>query len=170
VTAERRFQDQIEWQIEWQRMPVGAYIELVNAGHRCRSSQATQTSGTPQAFRRLRHGTDHLIASTPVTLASADRTAGSDPYPDSRAGGSTPATACSSSAACFSGDDVQEEDYEEDGHRQAIDAAFEHRLSVTLAESVNTITRLAFGFRDPAALIGLAVLSLSGYRPPLSGR
>ena len=59
-------------------------------------------------------------------------------------------------------------------HRQAIDAALEHRLSNALVESVNTkirlITRIAFGFHDPAALIALALLSLGGYRPPLPGR
>jgi transposase len=32
------------------------------------------------------------------------------------------------------------------------------------------LTRIAFGFHDPAALIALALLSLGGYRPPLSGR
>ena len=59
-------------------------------------------------------------------------------------------------------------------HRQAIDAALEHRLSNALVESVNTkirlITRIAFGFHDPAALIALALLSLGGDRPPLPGR
>jgi transposase len=43
-----------------------------------------------------------------------------------------------------------------------------------LIESVNTkirlITRTAFGFQDPDALIALAMLSLGGYRPPLPGR
>ncbi len=41
-------------------------------------------------------------------------------------------------------------------------------------ESANTrirlITRIAFGFGDPAALIPLAMLSPSGYRPPPPGR
>jgi transposase len=59
-------------------------------------------------------------------------------------------------------------------HRHAIDAALEHGLSNALIESVNTkirlITRIAFGFHDPAALIALALLSLGGYRPPLPGR
>jgi transposase len=59
-------------------------------------------------------------------------------------------------------------------HRPAIDAALEHGLSNALIESVNTkirvITRVAFGFKDPAALIALAMISLGGYRPPLPGR
>ena len=59
-------------------------------------------------------------------------------------------------------------------HRLAIDATLEHGLSNALIESVNTkirlITRIAFGFHDPAALIALAMLSLGGYRPPLPGR
>jgi transposase len=59
-------------------------------------------------------------------------------------------------------------------HRPAIDAALDHGLSSALIESANTkirlITRVAFGFKDPAALIALAMLSLGGYRPPLPGR
>ncbi len=43
-----------------------------------------------------------------------------------------------------------------------------------LVESVNTkirvITRIAFGFRNPAALIALAMLTLGGLRPQLPGR
>jgi len=43
-----------------------------------------------------------------------------------------------------------------------------------LVESVNTkirvITRIAFGFRNPAALIALAMLALGGHRPALPGR
>jgi transposase len=59
-------------------------------------------------------------------------------------------------------------------HREAIEAALEHGLSNALVESVNTklrlITRIAFGFHDPYALIGLAMLSQSGLCPPLPGR
>ncbi len=59
-------------------------------------------------------------------------------------------------------------------HRPAIDAALDHGLSNALIESANTkirlITRVAFGFKDPTALIALAMLSLGGYRPPLPGR
>jgi transposase len=59
-------------------------------------------------------------------------------------------------------------------HRPAIDAALEHGLSNALIESVNTkirlITRIAFGFKDPNALIALAMLSLGGCRPALPGR
>jgi transposase len=32
------------------------------------------------------------------------------------------------------------------------------------------LTRIAFGFRSPDALIALAMLSLGGYCPPLPGR
>lgn len=35
---------------------------------------------------------------------------------------------------------------------------------------IRLITRIAFGFKDPDALIALAMLSLGGYRPPLPGR
>jgi transposase len=59
-------------------------------------------------------------------------------------------------------------------HRPAIDAALEHDLSNALVESTNTkirvLTRVAFGFRSPEALIALAMLSLGGYRPTLPGR
>lgn len=58
--------------------------------------------------------------------------------------------------------------------RAEIDATLDHRLSNALLESANTkirlITRIAFGFHDPHALIALAMLSLGGYRPPLPGR
>lgn len=60
------------------------------------------------------------------------------------------------------------------GHREAIEAAIEHGLSNALVESVNTklrlITRVAFGFHDPYALIGLAMLAVGGLCPPLPGR
>jgi len=50
----------------------------------------------------------------------------------------------------------------------------EHGLSNGLIESTDTkirlITRLAFGFRSPEALIALALLSLGGHRPALPGR
>jgi len=43
-----------------------------------------------------------------------------------------------------------------------------------LIESTNTkirlITRIAFGFKSPDALIALALLSLGGHRPALPGR
>lgn len=59
-------------------------------------------------------------------------------------------------------------------HRDSILAAIEHRLSNGLIESVNTkirlITRIAFGFRSPEALIALAMLTLGGHRPALPGR
>jgi transposase len=59
-------------------------------------------------------------------------------------------------------------------HWDAIIAAAEHNLSNGLIESTNTkirlITRLAFGFKSPDALIALAMLSLGGHRPQLPGR
>ena len=59
-------------------------------------------------------------------------------------------------------------------HRQAIDAALEHGLSNSLAESTNTkirlLTRLAYGFHHPAPLISLILLALGGYQPSLPGR
>ena len=59
-------------------------------------------------------------------------------------------------------------------HRVAIDASLEHGLSNGLIESTNTkirlLTRIAFGFRSPEALIALAMLSLGGHRPALPGR
>jgi transposase len=59
-------------------------------------------------------------------------------------------------------------------HRDPIDAALEHGLSQGLIESTNTkirlLTRLAFGFRSPQALIALAMLALGGHRPALPGR
>lgn len=59
-------------------------------------------------------------------------------------------------------------------HWDAITAAAEHSMSNGIVESMNTkirlITRVAFGFKDPAALIALAILSLGGHRPDLPGR
>jgi transposase len=59
-------------------------------------------------------------------------------------------------------------------HRDAIEASIEHDLNNGLVESTNTKTRLlarqAFGFHDPHALIGLAMLALGGLCPPLPGR
>jgi len=59
-------------------------------------------------------------------------------------------------------------------HRGRILAAIEHGLSNGLIESTNTkirlITRMAFGFKSPQALIALALLSLGGHRPVLPGR
>lgn len=59
-------------------------------------------------------------------------------------------------------------------HRTAIEATLDHQLSNGLIESTNTkirvITRVAYGFKDPHALIALAMLSLGGYRPDLPGR
>src|SRR5450759_5106419 len=46
----------------------------------------------------------------------------------------------------------------------------EHRLSNGLVESTNTkvglLTRMAFGFKSPEAMIALAMLNLGGYCPP----
>ncbi|MFE7395070.1 ISL3 family transposase [Streptomyces sp. NPDC057582] len=59
-------------------------------------------------------------------------------------------------------------------HWDAIIAAAEYGLSNGLIESTNTkirlITRVAFGFKSPDALIALAMLSLGGHRPQLPGR
>lgn len=59
-------------------------------------------------------------------------------------------------------------------HRPAINATLDHGLSNALIESVNTkirlITRTAFGFTNPTALIALAMLALGGHRPTLPGR
>jgi transposase len=59
-------------------------------------------------------------------------------------------------------------------HRVAIDATLDHRLSNGLVESTNTkirlLTRMAFGFKSPDAMIALAMLNLGGYCPPLPGR
>lgn len=59
-------------------------------------------------------------------------------------------------------------------HRPRILAAIEHNLSNGLIESTNTkirlITRIAFGFKSPDALIALAMLNLGGHRPALPGR
>jgi len=59
-------------------------------------------------------------------------------------------------------------------HTPSILAAVEHGLSNGRTESVNTkirlITRIAFGFKSPDALVGLAMLSLGGHRPALPHR
>src|SRR5664280_3466215 len=59
-------------------------------------------------------------------------------------------------------------------HRAGIDAALSHGLSNARVESVNTklrlLTRIAFGFRSPEALVALAMLDLGGMCPPLPGR
>ncbi len=55
--------------------------------------------------------------------------------------------------------------------RSGIEAAIEHGLSNARTEQVNTqirlITRRAYGFHTPQALIALAMLSLGGLCPPL---
>lgn len=59
-------------------------------------------------------------------------------------------------------------------HRSGIEAALTHGLSNARVESVNTklrlLTRIAFGFRSPEALVALAMLDLGGLCPPLPGR
>ena len=58
--------------------------------------------------------------------------------------------------------------------RPGIVAAIEHDLSNARVEATNTtirlITRRAFGFHTPQALIALAKLRLSGLCPPLPER
>ncbi len=59
-------------------------------------------------------------------------------------------------------------------HRASILASIEHGLSNGRIESMNTkirlITRVAFGFKSPEALIALAMLSLGGHKPLLPCR
>lgn len=59
-------------------------------------------------------------------------------------------------------------------YKTEILASIEHGMSNGLIESVNTkirlITRMAFGFASPQALIALAMLNLGGHRPALPGR
>lgn len=59
-------------------------------------------------------------------------------------------------------------------HRAGIEAALTHGLSNARVESVNTklrlLTRIAFRFRSPEALVALAMLDLGGLCPPLPGR
>jgi transposase len=59
-------------------------------------------------------------------------------------------------------------------HRADIQAALTQGLSNGRVEAVNTkirlLTRVAFGFKSPQALIALAMLSLGGLCPPLPGR
>ena len=59
-------------------------------------------------------------------------------------------------------------------HRVAILASIEHGLSNGRVESMNTklrlMTRIAFGFKSPDALIALVMLSLGGHKPVLPGR
>ena len=59
-------------------------------------------------------------------------------------------------------------------HRAAIDATLDHGLSNALIESTNTkirlLTRIAFGFHNPEALIALAMLALGHQPPALPGR
>ena len=58
--------------------------------------------------------------------------------------------------------------------RAGILAAIQHGLSNARVEAINTqirlITRRAFGFHSPQALIALAMLSLADLCPPLPGR
>jgi len=59
-------------------------------------------------------------------------------------------------------------------NRTQIDNALDHNLSNALIESMNTkirqLTRTAYGFTNPEALIALALLAHGGYRPQLPGR
>lgn len=56
-------------------------------------------------------------------------------------------------------------------HRQSIDASLEHGFSNGPVESTNIeirlLTRMAFGFKSPDALISLALLALGGNQPNL---
>jgi len=59
-------------------------------------------------------------------------------------------------------------------HLASIHASLDHHLSNGLVESTNTkirlLTRMAFGFRSPEALVALALLDRGGYCPSLPGR
>jgi transposase len=59
-------------------------------------------------------------------------------------------------------------------YRAAIEASLTHGLTNARVESVNTkirlLQRVAFGYRDPEALIAMAMLDLGGCCPPLPGR
>lgn len=59
-------------------------------------------------------------------------------------------------------------------HRTAIEAALRSGTSNALVESTNTkirvLTRVAFGFRSPQALIAMAMLAVGGCCPDLPGR
>jgi transposase len=59
-------------------------------------------------------------------------------------------------------------------HRQAIEDALRSGTSNALVESTNTkirvLTRVAFGFRSPDALIAMAMLAVGGCCPELPGR
>ncbi|MGH9170102.1 MAG: ISL3 family transposase [Acidimicrobiales bacterium] len=59
-------------------------------------------------------------------------------------------------------------------HLAEIHATLDHGLSNALVESTNTklrlLTRMAFGFASPEALIALALLDRGGYCPDLPGR
>ncbi|GEP27313.1 hypothetical protein CLE01_19110 [Cryobacterium levicorallinum] len=59
-------------------------------------------------------------------------------------------------------------------HRTAILASIEHGLSNGRVESMNTkirlMTRIAYGFTSPDALIAHAMLSLGGHKPVFPGR
>ncbi len=59
-------------------------------------------------------------------------------------------------------------------HRVAIEQALRSGTSNALVESTNTkirvLTRVAFGFRSPEALIAMAMLAVGGCCPTLPGR
>lgn len=59
-------------------------------------------------------------------------------------------------------------------HRDSILASIRHGMSNGRIESINAkirlMTRIAYGFTSPHALISLAMLSLGGHRPTLPGR
>ena len=59
-------------------------------------------------------------------------------------------------------------------HRAGIQASLLYGLSNGLVESINTklrlLTRIAFGYHSPDALISLAMLALGGLCPPLPSR
>ena len=59
-------------------------------------------------------------------------------------------------------------------HRVPIEQALRSKTSNALVQSTNTkirvLTRVAFGFRSPEALIAIAMLAVGGVCPDLPGR
>jgi len=57
---------------------------------------------------------------------------------------------------------LREPEIEPPGHRTSTAL----RLQITTNTKIRLITRIAFGFKSPDALIAMAMLSLGGHRPP----
>jgi transposase len=55
-------------------------------------------------------------------------------------------------------------------HRAAIEAALTHARVESVNTKIRLLQRVAFGYRDPDALIAMAMLDLGGCCPNLPGR